>query len=126
MQIFQLIYASTPRYGLTSTDAENIAISARDKNRKSGVTGVLLISSTAILQVLEGEKSAVCTIYQLITKSRRHMNCDVLFTRHCAARSFPKWSMGYRSVENAADLRQKISTLKAKRDARNDALKIAS
>jgi hypothetical protein len=124
--MFQLIYTSIPTSGMTPADAEDIAIRARDKNRISGVTGVLLISSSAILQVLEGEENTVRAIYQLITRSRRHRDCDLLLTRHCDARSFPKWTMAYRTVEYEIDLKQKIARLKANRDARNAARRIAS
>lgn len=124
--MFQLIYTSVPTSTLTQTDAENIAMRANIKNRVTGVTGILLMSHATILQVLEGEESAVRGVYQLTKKSRRHTDCDVLLTRHCDARSFPKWSMGYRSVENDADLKQTIAVLRADRDARMTAQKIAS
>ena len=101
--MFQLIYASTPISGLTQTDAKQIAIRSRDKNRISGVTGVLLISGSSILQVLEGEEMIVRRIYQLILRGHQHTRCELLLTRHCDARSFPHWTMGFCVVDNEAD-----------------------
>jgi hypothetical protein len=81
---------------------------------------------TSALTPTVAEHLVVRALYQLITRSRRHRDCDLLLTRHCDARSFPKWTMAYRTVENEIDLKQKIARLKANRDARNAARQIAS
>jgi len=123
--MFQLIYTSTPTSALTLSRAEEIAARASIKNRVSGVTGILLMSSSIVLQVLEGDETTVRGLYELIKKSKSHMDCDVLLTRHCDVRSFPKWSMGYRAVEDEYEIKLSIVALKARRSKLESAEKIA-
>lgn len=123
--MFQLIYTSTPSSALTFSRAEDIAARASIKNRVSGVTGILLMSSSVVLQVLEGDETTVRGLYELIKKSKSHMDCDVLLTRHCDARSFPKWSMGYRTVDDEYEIKLAIVALKARRSKLESAEKIA-
>lgn len=123
--MFQLIYTSTSSSALTFSRAEDIAARASIKNRVSGVTGILLMSSSVVLQVLEGDETTVRGLYELIKKSKSHMDCDVLLTRHCDARSFPKWSMGYRTVDDEYEIKLAIVALKARRSKLESAEKIA-
>lgn len=95
------------------------------KNRVSGVTGILLISPNLVLQVLEGEETAVRGLYTLIQKSRSHTDCEVLLTRNSDARSFPSWSMGYRTVDDEFDIKMIIVALKARLKKQNQTQTIA-
>lgn len=113
--MFQLIYTSVPTAALNQTRAEEIAARARIKNRVAGVTGVLLISNATILQVLEGEEKTVLGLFELIQNSHSHTKCDTLLMRHCEARSFPNWSMGYRGVDDEFEIKMVIDALKARR-----------
>jgi hypothetical protein len=74
---------------------------------------------------MEGDESTVRGIYELIKKSKKHRDCDVLLTRHCDARSFPKCSMGYRTVDDEYEIKLIIVALKARRSKLEAAEKIA-
>jgi hypothetical protein len=84
------------------------------------------MSHSVILQVLEGEEDTVLALYKLIQQSRSHTNCEILFTRHCNARSFPNWSMGYQGLDSEAEINAIIATLKARRAEQEPLQQIAS
>ncbi|MGJ8559260.1 MAG: BLUF domain-containing protein [Litorimonas sp.] len=123
--MFQLIYTSVPTDTLTPKLSRDIAAQSRVTNRARGVSGVLLFSSSIILQVLEGDEATVRALYHRIRKSRSHTNCDVLLARHCESRSFAQWGMGYCSIFNDYDVKMIISALETHRLARQQAMKIA-
>ena len=115
--VYQLIYQSACRTGLTVDDLREIARESAEANRERGITGVLLVQGETILQVIEGEEPAVRALYHAISRDTRHGGCTVLLTRDSDERAFPDWQMGLCEVdENEADLfRLTLSALKARR-----------
>jgi len=116
--MYQLIYTSTPTVELTPDLRREIAAQARDANKASGLTGVLLLSDTVCLQILEGEERAVRAVYQRIMADSRHEDCDVLLDRHCQDRSFPQWSMTYCEADSEYEIKLAIVALKSRRRMR--------
>lgn len=84
------------------------------------------MSNTIILQILEGEEKTVLGLYDLIKNSHSHKNCDILLMRHCETRSFPNWSMGYRRLDDALEIKMVIDALKAHRTQQEPEQKMAS
>lgn len=124
--MFQLIYSSAPRDGLQPSEAKSIAAQSKANNENAGITGVLLMSSSTTLQILEGEKSTVEALYERIKSDTRHTDCDLLLTRHCHTREFPNFAMGYQSPEDEYEIKLAIVALKARRRAREREQQIAS
>ena len=65
------------------------------------LTGVLLFKDGSVLQVLEGEREIVKTLYAKIVKDSRVVNPLILIQRNSTEREFPNWSMGYRNADAA-------------------------
>lgn len=126
--MFQLIYTSVPTDQLTRKRRREIASKSSQINKIAKVTGVLLISNSTVLQVLEGPEDAVRSIYRRIVQNELHTGCDVLLTHRCQTRSFPSWSMGYCHVgaPGAYEINLAIATLKARRTEQQRTEKLAS
>lgn len=97
--IFQLIYTCALATPLACDELEAIAVTSRERNLKLGITGILLCKDGSVLQVLEGEKTAILELYQKITSDARISNPLVLIKRMSTEREFPKWSMGYKNAD---------------------------
>ena len=98
--IFQLIYTCALATDMLPSDLESLAEDARKRNLNRGITGILLCKDGSILQVLEGEKSAVLELYANIARDARVSNPLVMIKRTATEREFPNWSMG---IKNASD-----------------------
>ena len=72
--IFQLIYTCALATDMLPSDLESLAEDARKRNLDRGITGILLCKDGSILQVLEGEKSAVLELYANIARDARVSN----------------------------------------------------
>lgn len=68
------------------------------RNGEDGLTGMLLYAGGNIMQVLEGEESAMRRTYERISRDPRHRNLIVLSEEVISARDFPDWRMGYKSL----------------------------
>lgn len=92
----QLIYAS--RAALPALDLAAILAVSRPRNEAAGITGYLLAGPHWFVQVLEGEEAAVAETYARIGADPRHGDVTLIGTRTVRRRSFPRWSMGGRSI----------------------------
>jgi hypothetical protein len=102
--MIQLAYVSSSRGLFSPADIASILAVSREKNRKLGITGMLLYKGGNILQVLEGERDAVLGLFETIRNDPRHGGVIKLYAWEKAERDFPEWSMGFHDLE-AEDLR---------------------
>ncbi len=69
---------------------------ARQHNGSIGVTGALVYRGEVFLQVLEGPKEVVRSLYyDAIQHDTRHKECLVLWEGPAQVREFEDWSMGF-------------------------------
>lgn len=71
---------------------------SRHNNVQLGITGVILYVRGNIIQILEGKKEAVETLYQRIEQDYRHTNVSQVLNRPIHDRLFKEWSMGYETI----------------------------
>ncbi len=74
---------------------QDILCSARIRNIRSGVSGILVYNQKEFYQVLEGNTDEVEEIFGSIIRDRRHTAVNVLERTFVRSRIFHSWSMGY-------------------------------
>lgn len=98
MPLFHLIYVSTLHASVSGDGILSILDSSVKNNKTAGVTGMLLLSSSNVIQVLEGKAEVIGDLFQRIVEDPRHYDITELIREPIASRSFPEWSMGYRNL----------------------------
>ena len=97
--IFQLVYISSVRPDSSTIEVFEEIAHYRAKNTRLGVTGMLLVSQGAFMQVLEGEEAAVRQLYATIRADPRHEHAHTLATLVIPAREFSDWAMGFADLD---------------------------
>ena len=102
----RLVYTShTPR-PLSMQDRIDILRTAQARNQPLGITGVLLQSDNVFLQLLEGPREAVDTLYRGILRDPRHRDAirliDIVTSDQ--APLLPGWRMGFFHLSSTSDL----------------------
>jgi hypothetical protein len=97
--LFELIYHSQAVKGISEVDLDQILRQSRNFNLKKGITGCLLFHKNQFLQILEGEKDSIESIYDKIRKDKRHQNVITLHTEDITDRIFGTWSMAYQNFD---------------------------
>jgi hypothetical protein len=92
--LVRLLYASRSVKPLTGDDVQSILAQSRRHNPELGITGVLCQSGDVFLQVLEGGRGAVNTMYNQIVRDNRHQDVNVLLFGETGERRFAPWTMG--------------------------------
>ena len=95
-----VIYLSSSTHLYSDTDLEDILTVSRRNNQATGVTGLLLYHEGTILQLLEGEQSAVDLTYKRILVDRRHTGILKMAEADAPERCFTDWTMGFRKLSD--------------------------
>jgi hypothetical protein len=101
MDLVHCIYcsiSSTPEVG--PADLESILEKSRQNNAKLEITGILLYWNGSFFQVLEGDRSAVETLFETIAADTRHLRVTKIVIEPIAERAFGSWTMGYPKISS--------------------------
>ena len=92
--LVRLLYASRAVVPFTDEELGRLLRQSRETNPELGITGVLCYSQGIFMQVLEGGRSAVNTVYSRIAADGRHTQVELLSYEEIEERRFAGWSMG--------------------------------
>jgi hypothetical protein len=101
-QICSIVYLSSETVRLSETSLLDLLVTARRKNQRMGVSGLLLHKPGRFIQVLEGPPDALTPLMESIQADARHTAVRVVLSMTVAHRQFPSWSMGYRDASEDA------------------------
>jgi hypothetical protein len=92
--LVRLLYASRAPAPLNAEIIESILEKSRRNNPRQGLTGILCFSDDLFIQVLEGGRDAVCTLFDTIIRDKRHQQVRILAFDEIRERRFAGWTMG--------------------------------
>ncbi|MDX1991186.1 MAG: BLUF domain-containing protein [bacterium] len=102
MPLASLVYVSFASHDLSDDELRDILTVARDNNKTLNVTGMLLYRDRFFIQVLEGEKEVVRSLFAHIGKDPRHHYVKLVCVDDIDKRSFGEWSMGFNKLGHEA------------------------
>ena len=91
--LHSLIYKSRCKGSASWELVESILTSCTKNNPANGITGVLIITETHFLQVLEGEFEALNATFERISHDKRHDTTQIISFTEIKERNFPDWAM---------------------------------
>jgi hypothetical protein len=71
---------------------------SREKNKILEITGILLYFDGNFMQLLEGTKRDVKSLYNDIRSDDRHKNIVTVVEEEVTERLFPEWSMAFKAT----------------------------
>jgi len=94
--LVRLLYASRTAAPIDETLVASILEQSRKYNLEHGITGLLCTASpgNVFLQLLEGGRAAVNTLYGNIVRDPRHTDITLLDYAEISERRFASWRMG--------------------------------
>ena len=98
MALVELIYTSLSRALNENDDVGDILASSERNNAAKSVTGLLLFDGNRYIQILEGERMDVETLFAEISEDPRHHDLELLHKGDIEGRSFQTWRMAYESL----------------------------
>ena len=96
---FQIIYTSTATDLFGSAELKDMLKGSVQRNRRAGITGLLLFKDGCFMQVLEGEEDAVKKLFAKICRDPRHHNIIPLIQEPVERRHFPDSAMAFPDLD---------------------------
>lgn len=107
--LYRLVYTSARLKNCSEEDIEQILEISRRNNAKINVTGILIHTKDRFLQVLEGDKDVVTSLYHKIEKDDRHGGSIMRFCEPVDQRYFSGWDMAGKKVDSKIEFNTSIS-----------------
>lgn len=92
--LVRLLYASRAVDGKLLDIVQSVMQQSREHNPQFGITGVLCHSDQVFMQVLEGGRAAINTLYGHILRDPRHTDVVLLHYEEINERRYSGWTMG--------------------------------
>lgn len=93
MNLTRLVYYSQRNLSTSLNIPELLEVCKRN-NAALNISGILHYNGNHFLQVLEGGRAEVSSIYHRIAADPRHINIILISCTDVRERLFPSWSMG--------------------------------
>jgi len=97
--MYTLTYESVATSRLTSAEMEELLEKARANNQRDDITGCLIYYKGGFVQLLEGSKEKIETLYDKIKMDPRHKNVTLFSDDEISKRTFPNWGMAYYPID---------------------------
>lgn len=95
MKDVRLLYSSSVAKGFDPAELDRILKTARARNEKEDITGLLFFSTDYFVQCLEGSRKAVNALYNDLMNDPRHTDLVLLAYDDIEDRMFSSWRMAY-------------------------------
>lgn len=105
--MYYIIYVSQAKKPMDVIELEQLLQKSRAWNTSKALTGLLIYRFSAegksghFIQMLEGDKSEVRTLYDMIKTDKRHHTVLILNEGTVENRMFSEWAMGFKNVDDA-------------------------
>lgn len=90
----QLIYMSTPSEGTSEDILLSVVSDAQINNIEHGISGFLISDNKNYIQLLEGSKKDVISLFEKIKSDIRHHDIQLQYQEVCESRAMPFLGMG--------------------------------
>lgn len=98
-----LIYVSRAVAYMSGQALNELLKKSRDFNRSVGIPGCLIYQDGFFMQMLEGTREAVFSLYEKIKTDPLHCEVGLVIEAHTRRRVFINWSMGLRDLTPGPD-----------------------
>ncbi len=112
--MYQLLYLSTAVNLMTNDELDSLLSEAKKNNHVNNVTGMLVYHDGCFIQILEGEKNEIKSLFNKISHDPRHKSIYLIDERDIDSRSFETWDMAFKiltknDLVNFPSLKQMIN-----------------
>ncbi len=94
----ELVYQSIAAKDFTADDLKELMIQSRKYNKEKDITGCLVYHNRTFIQVIEGEKEEIDTLFRKIKVDTRHMKVTKSWESEIETRGFAGWSMSIMNI----------------------------
>jgi len=100
MVLHELTYCSLATRAMSPAELTALLNEAREKNLRRGITGLLVFFRQEFIQLLEGDRTEIFSLYKSICSDSRNGNNHLMWDEPIKQRSFADWSMAFTAMDD--------------------------
>lgn len=100
MKLKYVSYMSLQSRLMTRDEMDGMLFQIREKNKRLGITGILLLIQGKFIQYIEGPEEEVDKVYNKIKIDTRHNELLLLDDGYVEERQFKDWSMAFKRIDD--------------------------
>lgn len=93
---YQIVYYSSATQAFSEQNLIDLLNKANSYNTPLGISGCLVYANEKFIQLLEGEREAVLSLFEKIKCDPRHTNVTVTVEMSVNQKLFPDWGMAFK------------------------------
>ena len=97
--MYFICYKSILNQTTSQDELTKILDAAKSNNAKKDITGMLLFIQNQFIQYIEGEETAIKSLFEKIRKDPRHYSVQIMSEGNNKTRHFSGWTMGYKALD---------------------------
>ena len=101
--MYFVLYLSSATKPMDDHELFELLEELREKNKKKGITGMLLYKGGNYMQFLEGEERVLKPLLERIKRDPRHKDITLLMEDETEQRVFKSWSMGFVNMDKKGE-----------------------
>ena len=90
-----IIYKSKAQPSFNITEVKEMLQGAKVFNREHNITGIIVYYDTYFIQLIEGNKEIIESLYKNIKSDKRHYNVDTILCKESKKSLWNTWSMAF-------------------------------
>jgi len=110
MKFYRIIYMSEVNTELDPDTLIDLSFGSEIKNKKMGITGILIASKSHFIQALEGTWGELNKLYHRIARDSRHKNLRLISYDCICKKDFPLWTMKVFSIDDNKGISDYVKT----------------
>lgn len=101
--IYSIIYKSKAHSSFAIEDIHKMLVDAKHFNKSHNITGCILYHNSQFIQLIEGEKKVIESLYSSIKDDNRHFDVQALITKSSQHSLWDDWSMAFYNFSEQSD-----------------------
>lgn len=101
--VYSIIYKSKAQTDFNVFDIHKMLQKAKYFNKVKKITGLIIYHKSQFIQLIEGDKDAIESLYSSIQADKRHYDVETLLSKSSNQSLWNEWSMAFYDFSDPVD-----------------------
>ena len=101
--VYSIIYKSKAQTDFNVFDIHKMLQKAKYFNKVKKITGLIIYHKSQFIQLIEGDKDAINSLYSSIQADKRHYDVETLLSKSSNQSLWNEWSMAFYDFSDPVD-----------------------
>lgn len=101
--VYSIIYTSRSQNSFHIDEIKKMLLKAKQFNKVNNITGIILYYKLQFIQLIEGDKESIESLYKDIQADKRHFDVETIISTFSKQSLWTEWSMAFYDFSNTTD-----------------------